>query len=168
MQPIAALNAADPEDFSERIRPLFEVAPPLSAALYARRPFASYAQLIDTAERLAESMPFVDQVTVLAAHPRIGANAELVSAASYTEQGYAAEAGMSHAEVDRVYTELAHLNELYEQRFGFRFVVFVNGRPKAEILEVLRNRLERGRDEELATGLRDMFRIARDRLATRT
>ena len=34
--------------------------------------------------------------------------------------------------------ELDRLNAEYEQRFGFRFVVFVNRRSKAEILEVLR------------------------------
>ena len=53
-----------------------------------------------------------------------------LSARSAAEQG---------AEADPVIlTELAYLNQVYEEKFGFRFVVFVNGRPKAEILEVLR------------------------------
>ena len=38
-----------------------------------------------------------------------------------------------------VLAELARLNTEYEARHGFRFVVFVNRRPKAEILEVLRS-----------------------------
>ena len=59
--------------------------------------------------------------------------------------------------------ELADLNRAYEERFGFRFVVFVNGRPKSEILEVLRARIERTRDEELDTGLAELVAIARDR-----
>jgi 2-oxo-4-hydroxy-4-carboxy--5-ureidoimidazoline (OHCU) decarboxylase len=62
-----------------------------------------------------------------------------------------------------VATELAHLNEAYEKKFGFRFVVFVNRRPKAEILEVLRERLERPREEELGTALSELVAIARDR-----
>ena len=37
------------------------------------------------------------------------------------------------------------VNDRYEERFGFRFVVFVDRRPKAEILPVLRERLERTR-----------------------
>ena len=45
-----------------------------------------------------------------------------------------------------VLAELARLNREYEERFGFRFVVFVNRRPKAEILEVLRERIERTRE----------------------
>ena len=40
-----------------------------------------------------------------------------------------------------VLAELAELNKTYEEKFGFRFVVFVNRRPRAEILPVLRERL---------------------------
>jgi 2-oxo-4-hydroxy-4-carboxy--5-ureidoimidazoline (OHCU) decarboxylase len=62
-----------------------------------------------------------------------------------------------------VLTELARLNEQYEETFGFRFVVFVNGRSKAEILGVLRERLGRTREEELDTGCRELVAIAKDR-----
>ena len=61
---------------------------------------------------------------------------------------------------------VAELNEAYEQRFGFRFVVFVNKRAKAEIVNVLRRRLGNNREQELRSGLRDMFLIARDRYAS--
>jgi len=62
-----------------------------------------------------------------------------------------------------VLTELAYLNQVYEEKFGFRFVVFVDGRPKSELLEILQQRLERTREEELQTGLRELVAIARDR-----
>ena len=62
-----------------------------------------------------------------------------------------------------VLSELAYLNQVYEEKFGFRFVVFVAGRPKAQILELLRDRLARTRDEELATGVRELVAIARER-----
>ena len=60
-------------------------------------------------------------------------------------------------------TDLVYLNQVYEEKFGFRFVVFVDRRPKAEILEVLRRRLERTREEELETALTELVAIARDR-----
>ena len=60
-------------------------------------------------------------------------------------------------------TELAYLNQVYEEKFGFRFVVFVDRRPKAEILQVLGSRLERSREEELETALGELVAIARDR-----
>jgi 2-oxo-4-hydroxy-4-carboxy--5-ureidoimidazoline (OHCU) decarboxylase len=62
-----------------------------------------------------------------------------------------------------VLAELAFLNEEYERRFGFPFVVFVDGRSRAELLPVLRARLARTRDEELRAGLRALCRIARAR-----
>jgi 2-oxo-4-hydroxy-4-carboxy--5-ureidoimidazoline (OHCU) decarboxylase len=58
---------------------------------------------------------------------------------------------------------LAELNREYERRFGFRFVVFVNRRPKRELVPILRERLTRTRDEELDTALHELVAIARDR-----
>ena len=52
---------------------------------------------------------------------------------------------------------------MYEKKFGFRFVVFVDRRPKDEILDVLRERIARTREEELDTGCRELVAIARDR-----
>jgi len=98
------------------------------------------------AEEVALALPEGDQVAALATHPRIGEPSE-------EQRG---------AEPD-VLAELARLNEEYERRFGFEFVVFVDGRTRAELLPVLRERLERTRGEELDTGLRALCEIARDR-----
>ena len=53
---------------------------------------------------------------------------------------------------------LERLNAEYERAFGFRFVVFVRGRSRAEIVPVLRARLSRTPDEELASGLEESSR----------
>ena len=94
-----------------------------------------------------------DKLEALNAHPAIGARN--LSRRSAAEQGGDAD--------PVVLTELAYLNQVYEEKFGFRFVVFVDGRPKSEVLEVLRGRLERTREQELATALGDLVAIARDR-----
>ena len=60
-------------------------------------------------------------------------------------------------------TELAYLNQVYEEKFGFRFVVFVDGPAEGGVLDVLRERLERTREEELETGLAGARRDRRDR-----
>jgi 2-oxo-4-hydroxy-4-carboxy--5-ureidoimidazoline (OHCU) decarboxylase len=100
-----------------------------------------------------------ERLEALNAHPAIGARSGL-SARSAAEQGTGAD--------PVILTELAYLNQVYEEKFGFRFVVFVNGRPKAEILEVLRGRLERTREEELETALGELVAIARGRWEKRS
>jgi 2-oxo-4-hydroxy-4-carboxy--5-ureidoimidazoline (OHCU) decarboxylase len=94
-----------------------------------------------------------EKLEALNAHPAIGARS--LSTRSAEEQGTDADPA--------VLTELAYLNGVYEERFGFRFVVFVNRRPKAEILEALLARLDRTRQEELETALSELVAIARDR-----
>ncbi len=109
---------------------------------------------LGTADAAIADLDEVAKLEALDAHPAIGARAGL-SARSAAEQGDDADPA--------IVTELAYLNRVYEETFGFRFVVFVNRRPKAEILEVLRGRLDRTRDEELDTALHELVAIARDR-----
>jgi 2-oxo-4-hydroxy-4-carboxy--5-ureidoimidazoline (OHCU) decarboxylase len=160
--PIDSLNTLPPGEFVEALKPLFEAARPLAEAVYAHRPYASYAQLIDVAESIASAMPFEQQVEVLAAHPRIGALSQTLSETSRREQSYGTQPS------EAVLGDLVRLNREYEEHFGFRFVVFVNKRSRAEIVDVLRQRLTRSTQQELRAGLHDIFLIARDRLASST
>jgi 2-oxo-4-hydroxy-4-carboxy--5-ureidoimidazoline (OHCU) decarboxylase len=102
------------------------------------------------AREVAAELPDDEKKEVLDAHPAIGAKKNL-SARSAAEQG-----------TDEA-PELEDLNREYEERFGFHFVVFVNGRPKREIVPILRERLERTREEELATAIDELCAIAEDR-----
>ena len=107
---------------------------------------ATHGDPLAVAEEVALALPEEDQVAALATHPRIGEPSE-------EQRGAEPE----------VLDELARLNDEYERRFGFEFVVFVDGRTRAELLPVLRERLENTRGEELETGLRALCAIARDR-----
>ena len=109
---------------------------------------------LERAEGVLASLTEEEKVEALAAHPAIGQRTGL-SQRSAAEQG--------SGDDPCVLVDLAALNMTYERKFGFRFVVFVNRRPKAEILDVLRERLARTRDEELDTGCRELVAIARDR-----
>ena len=111
--------------------------------------------VVARARALLAAMTDVERVAVLNAHPRIGATTGL-SARSAAEQG-----GTTDPQTLRA---LELLNAEYERTFGFRFVVFVNGRSRAEIVPVLQARLRRTRREELATGIEEFLAIARDRL----
>jgi 2-oxo-4-hydroxy-4-carboxy--5-ureidoimidazoline (OHCU) decarboxylase len=106
------------------------------------------------ARTLVHELPDDEKREVLNAHPAIGQTKGL-SKRSAAEQG---------ADVDpEVIAELMRLNTDYEERHGFRFCVFVNRRPKTEILEVLRARVDNPTDVELETALDELVAIAVDR-----
>jgi 2-oxo-4-hydroxy-4-carboxy--5-ureidoimidazoline (OHCU) decarboxylase len=108
------------------------------------------------ARELAYELTEAEKKDVLDAHPAIGGTA--TSARSAREQGTDDDPA--------VLAELAALNHAYEEKFGFRFVVFVNARPRREIVPILRERLEHTRAEELQTGVAELIQIAVSRWQT--
>jgi 2-oxo-4-hydroxy-4-carboxy--5-ureidoimidazoline (OHCU) decarboxylase len=108
---------------------------------------------LEAAPAVIEELSEEEKIEAVNAHPAIGGRG--LSPRSAEEQGPEAD--------PVVQTELAYLNQVYEEKFGFRFVVFVDRRPKTEILEVLRERLERTPEEELDVALKELVAIARDR-----
>jgi 2-oxo-4-hydroxy-4-carboxy--5-ureidoimidazoline (OHCU) decarboxylase len=104
-------------------------------------------------EALFAELTEPEKIEAIDAHPAIGA--QRLSERSASEQGQDAE--------PEVAAELGRLNRAYEEKFGFRFVVFVNRRPRADLVPILRERLVRTREEELTTALEELVAIARDR-----
>jgi 2-oxo-4-hydroxy-4-carboxy--5-ureidoimidazoline (OHCU) decarboxylase/GNAT superfamily N-acetyltransferase len=165
--------------FVTELAPLVEGAPRFLERLAAERPFGSDDALLTAAFEIAHGLPDEEQVELIDSHPRIGADAGSVSEMSYIEQGYADESAGDEdealddreesiarlaADTARAYEELAMLNGIYEERFGFRYVVFVAGRPKTEIVPLLERALRNDRDVELRRAVDDALYIAGDRL----
>ncbi len=118
------------------------------------RRLANEPDPLTRAATLVHELPHEEKVEMLAAHPAIGQTKGL-SVRSAAEQGSDADPA--------VLAELAQLNADYEERHGFRFVVFVNRRPKAEILGVLRERIGNPTSDELDTACGELVAIAVDR-----
>jgi len=131
---------------------IFERAPELADRVEG----SDLASLVASARSLIARMTEEERIGVLNAHPRIGADPVSLSALSRGEQGSRADVATTR--------DLAALNDEYERKFGFRCVVFVAGRSKAELVPVFRERLRRARADELATGIDEFLAITRDRL----
>jgi 2-oxo-4-hydroxy-4-carboxy--5-ureidoimidazoline (OHCU) decarboxylase len=126
--------------------------------------FEGYSRFVEQLSKLEDPLgqarkvladaPEEEQIEALGTHPRIGQRVNISEVAA-KEQGSDEDPALLAA--------LVKLNKTYEQKFGFRFVVFVDGRPRAEILSVLRERMQRSREEELTAGLDDLVAIALDR-----
>lgn len=159
---IADLNDLSEDAFADEVAPLFEGARGFLQRLAEARPFDSDHAFLATAREVARTMPEVDQVELLNAHPRLGADPAAVSRASFEEQGYESLDGDD--ERQPLLDELAMLNEVYEGRFGFRYVVFVAGRPFSAIGPLIEAAMRNDRPAELARGLDEVIDIAADRL----
>jgi 2-oxo-4-hydroxy-4-carboxy--5-ureidoimidazoline (OHCU) decarboxylase len=128
---------------------LFEASSPLARQVSERG-----GDPIEAARAILDTLTEAEKVATLNAHPRIGERQNL-SERSRREQG--------SEEDPAVMAELERLNAEYERKFGFRFVVFVNRRPRSAILDVLRERLDRDRAVELKEGLDAIIAIAENR-----
>jgi 2-oxo-4-hydroxy-4-carboxy--5-ureidoimidazoline (OHCU) decarboxylase len=119
-----------------------------------RTPFVErLAQLedpLDHVDKVVRALTPEEKRQALETHPRIGERSP--------EQ---------HGDDPAVLAELDGLNRAYEEKFGFRFIVFVNRRSRSELVPVLRERLERTRDEEMDTALGELVAIAKDRWSRR-
>lgn len=153
---VAALDALPEDAFVAAVAPWFEGAPRFLARLAAARPFRDESTLFARAAAIAATMPEGEQLELIDAHPRLGAPPASVSPASFREQGYDADTTAAIAELER-------LNRAYEERFGFRFCVFVDGRSRPELVPVLEAALHADRDAEIRRALGDVVAIAHDR-----
>jgi 2-oxo-4-hydroxy-4-carboxy--5-ureidoimidazoline (OHCU) decarboxylase len=140
---------------TDTLAAVFERAPGLAAAVTLEKD-TSPREIVAKAREALAKMSERERIAVLDAHPRIGADPASLSILSRREQSGDADAATLR--------ELAAMNEAYERKFGFRFVVFLAGRSKREIVPILRERLGNTRAEELATGIDEFLAISLDRL----
>jgi 2-oxo-4-hydroxy-4-carboxy-5-ureidoimidazoline decarboxylase len=132
-----------------------------SSPIWARRvlagaPFRDVDALLDRADRVLAELPDGELDTALDGHPRIGAKVD--NAASAREQ-----ASVSMA-ADSVKGELAEKNRVYDDKFGYVYLVCASGRSAEELLAILTERLDNDPDTERRVMRSELAKINRLRL----
>jgi len=122
----------------------------------AARPFASDAELLESAERFWWALGREDWLEAFAGHPRIGART--TDAAARREQ-----AGVDGATA-ATRAALALGNRMYEERFGHVFLICATGKTADEMLGALRDRLGNDPITELRIAAGEQAKITRLRL----
>jgi 2-oxo-4-hydroxy-4-carboxy-5-ureidoimidazoline decarboxylase len=123
----------------------------------ARRPFKSKDDLQTIAEQEWWKLKYPDWLEAFSHHPRIG---ERAKAQGFAKQEQAGTSGAS----DNTLLSLESLNRLYEEKFGFVFLIFATGKTADEMLGSLQRRLQNGRDVELKNAVGEQAKITRLRL----
>lgn len=133
-------------------------------AMTAQRPYAGVEALLTTAGDVWSSLESSDCLAAFRSHPRIGERkaSEPVSAQSQQWSGQE-QSGVSSAS-QQTAASLAQLNEAYERKFGFIFIICATGKNSEEMLSALRERLENDAATELPIAASEQAKITHLRL----
>jgi len=158
------LNATD-EPALRALLADFCAAPEWLDHLTAGRPFASAAALLSASEEAADHVTPAGWREAFRHHPRIGeGQADRPQSASAQSQSSREQSGVAQAS-DAERAALAEGNRAYEAKFGQPFIVCASGKSPAEMLALLRERLNNEPDAELRGAAGELRKITRLRLS---
>lgn len=131
----------------------------------ANRPFPMLGHMFQKAAEIWFSLSAADYLEAFAAHPKIGsgkpAAAQNKRAATWSRGEQAAARNGDRAVSGR----LAEVNSLYENKFGFIFIVCATGRSAEEILAIAEARLGNSLQTEMQLAAEEQHKITELRLA---
>jgi OHCU decarboxylase len=132
-------------------------------AMVALRPIESVIELSMAADRVWSTMEETDWMEAFACHPRIGERKAVHASAKSQAWSRQEQSSATHADED-VLAELAEGNALYEERFGFTYIVCATGKSAEEMLGILKRRLASERAAELREAAEQQRQITQIRL----
>jgi 2-oxo-4-hydroxy-4-carboxy-5-ureidoimidazoline decarboxylase len=132
--------------------------------MMGRRPFGDRQTLLTAARDEWFALGATDWLEAFAHHPKIGdrdAAAAKLAATRHLSQGE--QKGVEEAGLDLL-VRLAEGNRLYEERFGYIFIVCASGRTAGEMLALLNARLHNDPETELRVAAAEQAAITTLRL----
>lgn len=157
------LNALNHEEFIQALSQLFEGPPWIVAEAWHAHPFHTRNDLYNALCTVMYQATPDQQIALLRAHPDLVGRAALegkLSSASTSEQ---ASAGLNQLSPTEIAT-FTQLNQTYQARFGFPFVICARENKKESILAGFTARLHNTRDQEITIALREVAKICAFRL----
>jgi 2-oxo-4-hydroxy-4-carboxy-5-ureidoimidazoline decarboxylase len=156
---LAALNATDCAAFTAALGHLFEHSPWVTEAAWPRRPFRDPAHLHTELCAVLRAAPADRQLALIRAHPDLAgrlARQKQLTAESTREQASAGLDRLTDAEL----AEFTRLNDAYQAKFGFPFIICTRLNAKAAILAALHARQANSPAAEHAAALGEIEKIA--------
>jgi 2-oxo-4-hydroxy-4-carboxy-5-ureidoimidazoline decarboxylase len=142
----------------------FEHAPWVAEQAFDAGPFRDLEALHGAMVEALRQAPRTRQLALIRAHPDLAARATIageLTAASSAEQ---ASAGLDQC-TPAEFARFRELNDAYQGKFDFPFILAVKGKTRQEILAAFEQRLNNSPEAEFEEALRQIAQIARLRLA---
>jgi len=159
---IAQLNEMSETEFVSALGDIFENTPEIAREVYHQRPFFDLEVLVERMEDAVFLLDEAAKIALIRAHPDLGTQAKMADASVQEQAGLGLDR-LTSEEFDRFQT----LNQTYQEKFGFPFVIAVRDQTQASILDAFDRRLENPIDTEIDQALEEITKIAEFRLRDR-
>ena len=157
---MARVNDMDRATFVDVFGQIYEESPWVAESAWEQQPFADRKALANAMEQVVRAAGSDQVLALLRAHPRLGI---VASMSNYSREEQAGAGLGAAAEEDRI--ALAKLNDDYEAKFGFPFIIAVRGHTPASIIKACSKRLSTDSEPETQKSLEQVCNIAGLRLA---
>jgi OHCU decarboxylase len=132
--------------------------------MVAARPYPGPNELITKADRVWWSLDERDWLEAFQSHPRIGEKKAAAQTALEAQRWSEDEQSGIRNSARPTLDALAELNQTYEEKFGYIFIVCASGKSTEEMLAILRDRLDNTADAELRVAAAEQAKITQLRL----
>ena len=153
------LNNLNRDKFVSLFGVIFEKTQWIAEKLFDHKPFKNKEDLINKMFQIYESTQKSEVLVILKSHPKLAIEKNLTKYSS-EEQSHANLKNCTEEE----YNEFKRLNNEYEKKFGFPFIIAVKGKNKIEILNNFRQRINNDIELEFSEAKSQVRKIAQFRL----
>ncbi len=159
---INKINNLSQIKFNEIFANIFEKTKWIAERLYNQKPFNSFEDLCSKILEIFKTTSKENQLKIIKAHPDLADKTKisLLNIDSRTEQN---RAGLNQCS-EKEFREFKNLNNEYKKKFGFPFILAVEGKNKAEILNKFKKRILNSADDEFKEAISQVCKIANLRL----
>ena len=162
-EPLEKLNNAPPEIAESRFLDCCG-SQKWASKMTEARPFSDENELLARAAQIWQNLSPEDWLEAFAAHPKIGARKAAPAQKAQSAEWSRGEQAGANAADDSILDDLAEVNRLYEERFGYIFIVCATGKSAGEMLGICRARLDSDFDSEIRTAAEEQRKITEIRL----
>jgi 2-oxo-4-hydroxy-4-carboxy-5-ureidoimidazoline decarboxylase len=164
MSTLSELNSAITEQFVAVLGGIFEHSPWVAQRVAPKRPFSNVQDLHAAMVQAIEDEGLDAQLKLIRAHPELAGKAavrgELTEESTREQSG----AGLNLCSAEE-FAKLHALNDAYNAKFGFPFIVAVRGHNRHSIIALFEARLNNTVDDERRECLQQIYKIGAFRLA---
>ena len=159
MQLIKDINLLTKKEFLSLFGNIFEKSDWIAIKAFELKPFKNAKDLSDKMINIYEKSSKEEIIEIFNLHPKLAIEKNLTSFSSKEQIG-----AKLNTCTEEELVEFKNLNEQYQTKFAFPFILAVKGKSKNDILDSFRKRVENNFNDEFEEAKQQVKKIASLRL----